>query len=526
MGPGMRLIAVFVLIVSSPSLAASAQFEALFTEWDSTHTPGCSAAIDRDGEPLFRKAFGMANLDHSVPADVQTRYHVASVSKQFTAAAVLILAREGKVALDAHPGTYLPAVSDLPGGISVRQLIHHTSGIRDQWDLLGLAGWRYSLDRITNKDVMTMLARQRDLNFPPNSEFLYSNSGYTLLAEIVEQVSGQSFRDFTRERIFEPVGMTRTFFRDDFGEVVPNHAAGYIKSRNGYTLSVTNFDTVGATSLMTTPADLVKWGNLFIEGDSLVAGMTRQGVLADGEEIPYAFGVDVSIETDRTIISHGGSDAGYRAFLLSVPEDRISVAVACNVPTDTGRLSKQLYAAAAGQVPPAAADKEHESLPYPDAFDGDFYSPETGLMWRFRNGVATFMAFQSELVATGKREIAMPARGITGLFNRDYSAVTITAPSGQAVYGRVAPREDDLDRFTGAYYSAELDAVYRLRRDGDSVILDYIKHPGIRLVQVDDNVFSGEVGTLTFSADDKGVPDGFILNTFRIRNLLFSRIDI
>ena len=521
----MRLIVAFVCLVSSVPLAAMEEIDQLFADWNSTHTPGCSVAIDKAGEPFFRKAYGLANLDYAVPANPGTQYHVASVSKQFTAAAVLMLVREGKVALDAHPREYLPEVSGLPDGITVRQLIHHTSGIRDQWDLLGLAGWRYSRDRITNKDVMTMLARQRDLNFPPNSEYLYSNSGYTLLAEIVERVSGHSFRAFTQTRIFEPLGMTETFFRDDFDEVVPDHAAGYVqRDEGGYALSVTNFDTAGATSLVTTPRDLVKWANLFVTNDPLVDGMTTKGVLADGEEISYAFGVDVSTRDEKTIISHGGSDAGYRAFLMTVPEDAISIAVACNTTADTGGLSNAVHGLMTGQ--PTEPRAQSKSIPYPDEFNGDFYDAESRNMWRFRKGVATIRAFQTELIATGKRKLSIPSIGITGEFNRTYSEVTISSSNETAVYTRVAASDADLSRLAGAYYSNELDAVYRIRTENGKAVLDYIKHPGLELLHVDTNTLSGEAGTLLFAVDDQGKPTGFTLNTFRIRNLAFRKIEI
>ncbi len=528
----MRLIVVVVcLITTLPPAAmevekeAMEKIDALFAAWNSTHTPGCSVAVDKSGEPYFRKAYGLANLDYAVPADPATQYHVASVSKQFTAAAVLLLVREGKVSLAAHPREYLPEVSALPDGITVRHLIHHTGGIRDQWDLLGLAGWRYARDRITNQDVMTMLARQRDLNFPPNSEYLYSNSGYTLLAEIVSRVSGQTFREFTNARLFQPVGMTETFFRDDFDEVVPDHAAGYVqKKAGGYALSVTNFDTAGATSLVTTPRDLVKWANLFITNDPLIDGMTTKGILADGEEISYAFGIDVSTRDDKTFISHGGSDAGYRAFLMTVPADAISIAVACNTTASPGRLSNALYRLLTDKT--TESQTQPQSIPYPEAFNGDFYSSETRNLWRFRDGVATFLSFQAELLATGKRTLLIPSFGVTGEFNRTYSEVTISSPDDTAVYARVNASDDNLSPLAGAYYSEELDAVYRIRNDGGQMRLDYVKHPDVELLKVDENTLAGEVGTLEFTLDGQGRADGFTLNTFRIRNLAFRRINL
>ena len=168
----------------------------------------------------------MANLDHDVRLSPSSVFHVASVSKQFTAAAILLLAADGKLSLDDDVRKFIPELPDFGTPITIRQLAHHTSGIRDQWDLLGLAGWRYSRDLITDDDVLQLLARQKELNFTPGEKHLYSNSGFTLLAT-VGRASGKPFREFTTERIFKPLGMTSTFFRNNFREVVKGQAYGY-----------------------------------------------------------------------------------------------------------------------------------------------------------------------------------------------------------------------------------------------------------------------------------------------------------
>ncbi|HZM99550.1 MAG TPA: serine hydrolase, partial [Pyrinomonadaceae bacterium] len=191
----------------------------LFATWDKPESPGAAIAVIKDGIVVYKRGYGSANLEYNVPITPQTVFHVASVSKQFTAFAIALLASQGKLSLDDDIRKHLPEVPDFGKKITVRHLIHHTSGLRDQWTLLGMAGWRLD-DVITKEHIMKMVRYQRELNFDPGAENLYSNTGYTLLAVIVERVSGQSFREYTEANIFKPLGMTNTHFHDDHEEIV------------------------------------------------------------------------------------------------------------------------------------------------------------------------------------------------------------------------------------------------------------------------------------------------------------------
>src|SRR5687767_3002095 len=314
-----------------------ARVDEIFKAYSRRDSPGCAVGVYRDGAVIYKNAYGMANLDHDVPLTARSVFHVASVSKQFTAAAILLLAKEGKLSLDDNIRKHLPEVADFGEPITIRHLIHHTSGIRDQWTLLGLAGWRYSRDLISDDDVMYLLSRQKELNFRPGERHLYSNSGYTLLAIIASRASGKSFREFTTERIFKPLGMTNTFFRDNFNEIVKHQAYGYSPSGNTFRLSVTNFDTAGATSLMTTVEDLAKWNANFekpVVGDAaFITSQLERGVLGSGTRINYAVGLSHGTYNGLPTVSHGGSDAGYRSAFLRFPEQRFGVAALCNVST-------------------------------------------------------------------------------------------------------------------------------------------------------------------------------------------------
>src|SRR5439155_10486882 len=260
---------------------------------------------------------------------------VASMSKQFTAASIMLLAQDGKLSLDDQVRKYIPELPDFGAPITIRQLVHHTSGLRDQWDLLGLAGWRYSLDLITDDDVLSVISHQKGLNFPPGSKHMYCNTGYTLLAQIVKRVSGESFREFTTSRIFEPLGMKNTHFRDDHAEVVKNIAYGYEPVKDNFRISITNFDTVGATSLLTTVEDLPLWDENFYNpragGPAMIKQLLERGKLNNGEQLDYAFGLVIGRYRGLATVDHAGGDAGYRSDMIRFPEQHFTVACVCNL---------------------------------------------------------------------------------------------------------------------------------------------------------------------------------------------------
>ena len=225
-----NLAVLFLLILCGRSTAQTqpqplpsnvkAQVDKVFEKWDKSDSPGCALGVYRDGQIIYKHGYGMANLNDDVPITPATVFHVASMSKQFTAASIVLLAQQEKLSLDDDVRKYIPDLPDFGERITIRHLVHHTSGLRDQWSLLGLAGWRYSLDLITDDDVMSVMTRQKDLNFKPGEKHVYCNTGYTLMGLIVKRVSGMSLREFTTKNIFEPLGMTHTHFRDDHSEIV------------------------------------------------------------------------------------------------------------------------------------------------------------------------------------------------------------------------------------------------------------------------------------------------------------------
>ena len=296
--------------------------------------PGAPSACRPSGRILLEKAYGMADLEHGVPNRPDTIFEAGSVSKQFTAAAVLLLARDGKLSLDDPVRRHIPELPDYAAPITIRQMLHHTSGLRDWGSIEWIAGWPRGTRVYTHAHVLDILQRQRALNFPPGTQWSYSNSGYNLSAIIVSRVSGESFAEFTRKRIFEPLGMTRTSWRDDFTRIVKDRAIAYAESDGRYAQDMPFENVHGNGGLLTTVGDLLRWNENFVTpkvGDAgFIHLMQTSGMLGNGRETGYAYGLALASHKGLAEFRHSGTTGSYRAYLARFPESHVSVAVLCN----------------------------------------------------------------------------------------------------------------------------------------------------------------------------------------------------
>jgi len=549
------LIAAVILACAGVATAAeeptgeSGRVDRLFAEWDKPTSPGCAVGVMKDGRIIHERGYGMADLDHDVKVSPTTVFHVASMSKQFTAAAILMLAQDGKISLDDPVRKYVPELTDLGGPITLRQLIHHTSGLRDQWELLTLAGWRYSLDLITDADILAVLSRQKALNFPPGSKHLYSNSGYTLLAQVVKRVSGQSFRTYTSTRLFAPLGMAQSHFRDDHAEIVKQAAYGYAPGNDGFKLSITNFDTVGATSLLTTVRDLALWDENFytasVGGQALIDQLQQRGSLNDGTQLSYAAGLEIGKYRGLNIVSHAGSDAGYRANLIRFPDQHFSVAVLCNLastnPSALSRKIADIYLASAlsAVVPPATAQSPQPGREQLEKWAGLYVEPQEGdrvMRVRFRDGElqggleADGRAFGLEATRDERfRYMREPQTELVFSGGENGSPATLTTYTDgklQHSYSRAMPYQPsaaELQEFAGTYRSDEVDMPREVVvRDGRLVVRS-LKSGEIALLPVAADLFNGRGNRIRFLRDAQGKVTGASLSTFRIWNFRFAR---
>ena len=280
--------------------------------------PGCAAAVSLNGESVFEKAFGLADLEHEVPNTPQTIFESGSVAKQFTAAALVLLQQDGKLSIDDPVRKYIPELPDYGAPLTIRHLLNHTSGIRDWGTVMSLTGAGRG-DRVISQDLaLDVITHQRALDFTPGAEYSYSNSGYNLAAIIVERVSKQKFADFLSERLFKPLGMSHSSIRDDYQRIVPGRAQAYSRQGNGpWRLNMPFMNVYGNGGMLTTVGDWIKW-NAMLDSRSLGAGLVdaleTRGVLNDGRKIVYALGLEVSTYKGLKDVSHGGATAGLSDF--------------------------------------------------------------------------------------------------------------------------------------------------------------------------------------------------------------------
>jgi len=533
--------------------------DGVFAKWNRADSPGCALGVYRGGQIVYKRGYGIEDLNEDVHITPGTVFHVASMSKQFTAAAVVLLAQQGKLSLDDDVRKYIPELPDFGQKITIRNLVHHTSGLRDQWALLELAGWRYSQDLITNEDVMSLLTRQKELNFKPGERHLYSNTGYTLLGLIVKRVSGMSLREFTTKNIFEPLGMTRTHFRDDHAEVIKHNAVGYAQETGKpFEISITNFDTVGATSLHTTVEDLQRWDENFYQpkvgGAAFVQQMLQRGKLNNGEQLDYAFGLVIDKDKGLPTIGHGGADAGYRSDMIRYPEQHFSVAVLCNsAEADPSGLAGQVadivlakeFKAAEAATPskePAARSTTGTTV----ALTSEQMSAFTGLYWnRADDAYDRIYVKEGQLIIDGDEPLVLKPFAESRFHIADKpwgDEVEIHfVANGQdkprrmeqsfgggkpLVYDATeasSPTAAELHDYPGAYVSEEIDPVYRIVLDGDKLSLVRLKHEAENLRPAVRDVFTGQIGTVRFVRDANGHVAGFVLNAGRILNFHFTK---
>ncbi len=397
------LAAVVVVVVAAGAVAvrsaqavqvaraavAPAAVDAVFARWTSS-TPGCAVGVGVGGRSVLEKAYGMADLEHDVPNRAETIFEAGSVSKQFTAAAVLLLAADGKLSIDDPVHRYIPELPDYSVDnrvpLTIRHMLTHTSGLRDWGSLAGIAGSPRGTRVYTHAHVVEILSRQRALNFTPGTRYSYSNSGYNLSAVIVSRVSGMSFAEFSQKRIFQPLGMTRTSWRDDHTRILKDRAIAYSGSGTGLRQDMPFENVHGNGGLLTTVGDLLRWNENFVSprvGDAaFVARQQALGTFPSGASQSYAAGLMVGSYKGLREVSHSGATAGYRAFLTRFPTQHLSVAVLCNAgtadATAAARTVSDLYlGSAANQTAPRPAPAAETRGPLATIARDDTYKPST-----------------------------------------------------------------------------------------------------------------------------------------------------
>jgi CubicO group peptidase (beta-lactamase class C family) len=529
------------------------KINSFYSTWDKIYSPGCAVGIVRNDSLIFAKGYGMANLEYSVPNSPETIFHMASISKQFTAYSILLLEKQGKLQLDDDIRKYLPWFPDLKEKITIRNLLNHTSGIRDQWQLLAISGTRLD-DVITQDHIIKILGRQKALNFKPGDKYSYSNSGFTMLAEIVRSITGKSLRQFTDSAIFKPLGMMNTHFHDDYEEIVKNRSYSYQRKDSiHFTNSILSYSNAGATSLFTNITDMSKWIMNFYDpkvGDLKdIARLTQNGKLNNGKDINYALGIVSDKYRGWRQYSHGGSDAGYRTYITVFPDLKMGFIVFSNLGDfNTGGLTYQMVNLFINDTTKQSLQGKQEKRDTTAALLKDISSVKKYLgNYISDEGIDLGIEIKhSKLYYKAGDENNPLVQESDNLFSMLYApevkfnfnivgkdtTIEVNVPNETIhlkKYTKIqSPDDKTLQKYTGKYYCPELDCSYSIILKDQSLFLTNAKYNDAKLKLagaehlLNDNWWINHI-VVTRNASNQIT--GFEVNSGRIMHLRFNKIE-
>jgi CubicO group peptidase (beta-lactamase class C family) len=506
--------------------------------------PGWAVGVLRNGEPVHVKGYGFADLEHRAPITEATVFHAASLSKQFTACAVLMLAAARKLSLEDRISDHVPEMPTCAARITLRHLVHHTSGLRDMWPLLRLSGWR-DMDERTEDDALKIVRSQEELNFEPGEAFTYCNTGYTLLARVVKQVSCESLRRFTGKHIFEPLGMTATHFRDDHRQLLPGRAYGYTDGGPGrFGLWVPNFDLVGPTSLHTTVEDLLVWAGTLLAPKrsfaAVVAELLRAGTVNNGRRLGYGAGVGLGSHRGLNVVRHSGWDLGYVSHLAVYPKRGCAVAILGNLYMLQPALRARHVAEVClgGRFPVRPARRRTLSRALLSKRQGVYRHRRTGwALWidltkdglvlsYGRSTTGSVPASRVPLVPLGRGRFLASDEVTEVTFDRD--SLTVRSEFGvDDVFERAVAADGpgSLEPYTGTYRSRELGTTLDVGvRRGKGLVVTQRRGPVRPLSPAYADAFTDDnKATYIFGRDLWGEIDRVTLSAERVHHLRFDR---
>lgn len=516
----------------TPTPDLSLQLDELFKNW-SNETPGGVLTIQKGDQIIYDKAFGLANLEYAIPNTTSTIFETGSVAKQITAAAILLLALDGKLSLDDEVQRFLPEFPRYGYKMTIRHLLYHTSGVRDWGAITAISGWERGTRVHTNAHVLDILMHQNALNFPPGDQYNYSNSNYNLLAMIAERASKQNFAQFTSERIFKPLGMTHSQWRDDFRKIVKNRATAYNRYGKKYLLAMPFEQAYGHSGLLTTTSDLLKWNQNYktgkVGGKAFLKLQLEQGCLNNGLEIAYAAGVFIRQYRDVLEISHSGSTAGYRAWLAYYPYYDVSVAFMSNDGSaNVEKIGAQVAELVLGKkliTPiPKVITLNHNSLRH---YEGRYKSVRDDRLFELevQEGGLYLKGYQTMLPTTPYTFHWGASRME---FSKDLQRVFVFTGNGDSVtFVRKDPMPlplNALPQYLGTYHSTEAETSYQIERS-DKQLQVFQRPSTFYLLQsiYSDAFINPKNQLFQFQRDTTGIITGFKISTERAQGIWFEK---
>jgi len=528
--------ATWAQIPNKEKVVAGAQraFEK-FTRAYVAPAPGCAAAVSLNGEAVFEKAFGLADLEFNVPNTPQTIFESGSVAKQFTAAAIVLLQQDGKLSLDDPVRKYIPELPDYGSPLTIRHLLNHTSGIRDWGTVLSLTGAGRGERVVTQDLALDVITHQRALDFTPGSEYSYSNSGYNLLAIIVERVSKQKFSAFLEERVFKPLGMKNSSLRDDYQRIVPGRAQAYSRQGAGpWRLNMPFMNVYGNGGMLTTVGDWMKWNAMLDShslGAPLVNALETRGVLNDGRKIAYALGLTVDTYKGLKDVSHGGATAGYQTFLARYPDNKVSIGVMCNgTSPGAGGIAAGITDEIFGPYPdPPRTEPARVSEDELKKFAGIWRNEKTHAPARFviENGVSRWSG--ARLVPMGGGRFVAGNNQLKFTFDKDGKPISAETVDSDGEVRRFVPEKEwtptpaELASLTGDWFSEEAGATYTVAVDNGKAFIKQRPSTSFPMQPLYKDHFDVQGYVAWFTRDKKGKVNGLHVGASRMRDMPFVR---
>lgn len=528
------------------------KIDSLFTSWNVPDHPGGSVLVSKDGKTIFSKSYGLANIEYNIPNTNNTLFNIGSISKQFTAMGIVLLEEQNKLSFDDNIRKYIPELPNFGETITISHLLHHTSGLRDLHGLLGLAGWR-SGDLETNDDVYRIINNQKELNFKPDEEFLYSNTGYILLAKIIENISQLKFDQWMKQNIFQPLGMKDTYVETSLHKIVPNNATSYYL-REEFERALEYWGYFGSGNMHSTTEDLNIWLQNFStpqnNWETAFKKLLFTTPLNNGSETNYGFGVRIEDYSGRKVIQHGGSVGGFRALVRTFPEEQLNIVILSNYSRSNigskankisdvllnkknGSLTKTKTTSA--QLPAKFIKLSKQRL---EEFEGVYWSDseKSGRKVYLKNDTLQYSSSAGNewpLLPIGKHTFIMNHPSIKPIVKFDGITRQMIITTDNNLPGIFSFLQSNLDIKTngnnmlvGKYYSPELKTMYSISIDNKSnIYLEHARHGKIKLEQLYNTVFSGNwpVGTIEMKRNEKGKVMGLTMSNGRTRNVWFEK---
>jgi CubicO group peptidase (beta-lactamase class C family) len=533
---------VFALCVAA---GRNARIDAVFKAY-SSQSPGCALGVFRDGAIAYARGYGMADLEHGVPITPSSLFDVGSVSKQFTAAAITMLADEGKLSFTDDIHKFIPELPDYGAPLTLNEMMWHTSGLRDYTNLLDLGG--YGLEQVTtDEEALAAVTRQRALEFPSGTQYEYSNTNYFLLSVVVKRVTGQTLAQFVGQHIFAPLGMTHAMYRTDYTMLIPNLAMGYGPGPTGFKNSMSNWQQTGDGGVQLSIDDAQKWDENFyhprVGGAKMIGQMQKPGHLSNGKQLGYGRGLFIGAYRGLPSISHSGAWVGYRAAFDRFPSVHTSVVVLCNSDSaPAGALAQRVedvvLAPYLKSTPAPAQQSGTAGATDAKAFAGSYFNDTEaqaytvvvqGAKVGIKAGDSTF-----PLAPTGASTFRLGSTPVSFVKGKDGVFDVMQVGSGEDGFAAqrftpVTPTAADLNGVAGSYSSPDLDVTWRLQVQGQTLSLAPTRNlqagaAGPLHPQMRDTFTSNSGFSIHLTRDSSGAVTGFTLGAGRgLRSVPFTR---